>query len=554
MKQTLTLKLGQQLTMTPQLQQAIKLLQLSTLDLQQEIQQAIESNPLLELLDDDIELAEADQELSDAIADGLESPSLDGGADGGADGDEAIDGDGLDLESLDIEGSTADGEDFADGESSFDDFASDFEDASAPTEYEAEPVAADDPAAEDTWAEAIPEDLPVDGNWDDVFTSSAASGPADDENSSRPEDSSTDSLQENLQWQLNLLPLSETDQLIGAALIDAIGEDGYLTATIEDIHSGLAEELEIDLEEVEVVLHCIQQFEPSGVAARDLRECLLIQLKQLGAAAPSQLQERAIELVSSHLDLLAQHDYRQLMRRLRVTEEVLKEIIAFIQDLNPRPGHAVDSGNADYVIPDVVVRRDGRRWVVELNPECTPRVRVNPFYAGLAREARNATDSQFLRENLQEARWFLKSLQSRNETLLKVATQIVEVQRGFFEYGPEAMKPLVLQDIAEAVSMHESTISRVTTNKYMLTPRGVFELKYFFSSHVSTGSGGEVSSTAIRALIRKFTAEENPCKPLSDSRIASILKEMDINVARRTVAKYRESMAIPPSNERKRLV
>jgi RNA polymerase sigma-54 factor len=259
-------------------------------------------------------------------------------------------------------------------------------------------------------------------------------------------------------------------------------------------------------------------------------------------------------LVEQHLDVLASRDFAALKRKLKISEAELTEVIQLIQSLNPRPGSSVTSEASEYVVPDVLVSRKNGRWNVELNTEATPRLRINDTYANLVRRADNSTDNSFLRDNLQEARWFLKSLQSRNETLLKVATKIVEHQRGFLEYGEEAMKPLVLHDIAEAVDMHESTISRVTNRKYMHTPRGIFELKYFFSSHVSTASGGEVSSTAIRALIKKLTADENPRKPLSDNKIAAILAEQKINVARRTVAKYRESMSIPPSNERKRLV
>jgi RNA polymerase sigma-54 factor len=300
------------------------------------------------------------------------------------------------------------------------------------------------------------------------------------------------------------------------------------------------------------VLKQIQHFDPIGVGARDLGECLKIQLEQLPADTP--WLAASLSLVDEHLPLLASRDFATLKRRTKLGEEDLGEVVRLIQTLNPRPGTAVAQEAAEYVVPDVIVSRKEGRWLVELNPDATPGLRINADYAGLVKRADNSADNTFLRDHLQEARWFLKSLQSRNETLLKVATRIVEHQRGFLEYGEEAMKPLVLNEIAEAVEMHESTISRVTSRKYMHTPRGIFELKYFFSSHVSTSSGGEVSSTAIRALIKKLTADENPRKPLSDSRIATILAEQNINVARRTVAKYRESMAIPPSNERKRLV
>jgi RNA polymerase sigma-54 factor len=261
-----------------------------------------------------------------------------------------------------------------------------------------------------------------------------------------------------------------------------------------------------------------------------------------------------MDVLETHMGLLANRDYATLQRRARLSERDLTAVLTLIQTLNPRPGSSLSAADTEYVVPDVFVTRRKRRWTVELNAEATPRLRIHADYASLVRRADSSSDNQFLKDNLQEARWFLKSLQSRNETLLKVATCIVEHQRNFLEYGPEAMKPLVLAEIADAIGMHESTISRVTTRKYMHTPRGIFELKYFFSSHVGTASGGEISSTAIRALIRKLTDDENPRKPLSDSRIAQILAEQDIRVARRTIAKYRESMAIPPSNERKRLV
>ena len=254
------------------------------------------------------------------------------------------------------------------------------------------------------------------------------------------------------------------------------------------------------------------------------------------------------------MHLLGTRDYAQLMRRTRLKEEQLKHTINLIQTLNPRPGDSVARNNTEYVVPDVFVRKVNNRWLVDLNPDVAPKLRINNDYASMVKRADNSADNNYLKDNLQEARWFLKSLQSRNETLMKVATCIVEHQLNFFEYGDEAMKPMVLADIAADVEMHESTISRVTTRKYMHTPRGIYELKYFFSSHVSTSSGGECSSTAIRALIKKLVASENPRKPLSDNKITNLLAEQGIEVARRTIAKYRESLQIPPSNERKRLV
>ena len=487
MKQSLSLKLGQQLTMTPQLQQAIRLLQLSTLDLRQEIQQAIESNPMLELVED------GDDEAPDADANDEEAPANE-------------------------------------------------------TE-EFRELAGDGDAA----VEQMPEELPVDSSWDDVFQSAPAAQSAPDDDFDGTERTGTEeSLQDHLSWQLNLTPMSERDLAIARAIIDGIDRDGMLIATVDEIVSGFPAEYEIEEDEVVAVLKRIQQFDPPGVAGRDLRECLLIQLNQLPDATPWIVEARA--LVCDHLDLLAAHDLQALMRKTRLEDDALRAVIALIRSLNPRPGTALASDDTEYVVPDVLVRRERDKWIVELNPETAPRVRINTQYANLVRRADSGEANTYLRDNLQEARWFLKSLISRNETLLKVATKIVEHQRGFLEYGEEAMKPLVLHDIAEAVQMHESTISRVTTRKYMHTPRGIFELKYFFSSHVGTSTGGEVSSTAIRALIKKLTAEENPRKPLSDSKITAILKTQKINVARRTVAKYRELLSIPPSNERKRLV
>jgi RNA polymerase sigma-54 factor len=288
------------------------------------------------------------------------------------------------------------------------------------------------------------------------------------------------------------------------------------------------------------------------VGAQNPQECLLIQLRQLPEKTP--FRTLAIQLCQHHFKLLANQDQAQIKRRLKIQDDELAGITQLIRSLNPRPGTLIAESESQYVVPDVFVSKRHGRWIVELNGEATPKLRVNHEYANLIRRADSSDDNTFLKNHLQEARWFIKSLQSRNETILRVATKIVEYQRGFFEHGEEAMKPLVLRDIAESLEMHESTISRVTTQKYMYTPRGTYEFKYFFSSHVSTSAGGECSSTAIRALIKKLIAAEKPSKPLSDNKIAAILSEQGIEVARRTVAKYRESMGIPPSNERKRLI
>jgi RNA polymerase sigma-54 factor len=399
--------------------------------------------------------------------------------------------------------------------------------------------------------------LPVDTSWDDIYQpsstpSSSAAGENDDfDFESRR--STTESLFDHLMWQLNLTPMSDRDRVIAMAIIDAVEPTGMLSTPITDIYAGLADALEdLDQEEVDAVLHRIQQFDPAGVAAHDLQECLLIQLRQLPPDTP--YLQAAKMVVKEHLNLLGSRDYKQLMRKTKLKEHELRDTILTIQRLNPRPGDQINAGETEYVVPDVFVSKEQDRWTVRLNPEIAPKIRINPEYAGLIKRADSSSDNTFLRDNLQEARWFLKSLQSRNETLLRVASCIVEKQRGFLDYGAEAMKPLVLHDVAEAVGMHESTISRVTTQKYMHTPQGIFELKYFFSSHVSTDTGGECSSTAIRAIIKKLIIAENPKKPLSDSKIAELLSEQGIQVARRTIAKYRESLSIPPSNERKRLV
>ena len=349
-----------------------------------------------------------------------------------------------------------------------------------------------------------------------------------------------------------MLRTSETDFAIGAAIIDSVDDDGYLRISLEELQESLAaQKLEVGLDEIEMVMHQIQNFDPVGVAARDLKECLTRQLLQFSESQP--WRGEALELVESHLDLLGSRDFVQLKRVLKLDEASLRDVIYLIQSLNPRPGSQIQPAPAEYVVPDVFVRKHKGAWRVELNSDAFPRVRVNSHYAGLVRGTANGADKACLKSHLQEARWFIKSLKSRNETLLKVATCIVERQKGFLEYGEEAMKPMVLHDIAHEVEMHESTISRVTTRKFMHTPRGIFELKYFFSSHVYTKSGAECSSTAIRALLKKLIAAENSRKPLSDSKLAAILSEQGIQVARRTVAKYREAMAIPSSTDRKSL-
>lgn len=510
--------------MTPQLQQAIRLLQLSTLDLQQEIQEALDSNPMLEVAE--------------------EYGSGDSG--NGADNSEAP----LNAENPLNEGNPSSSE------------TSPSQDVTEPGVSAADSTQdkgagdSEGPTADSDWNEEIPSDLPVDTSWDEVYQSTpSGSGPSMEMEDSDFESrrGNTESLDDHLLWQLNLTPMSDRDRIIALAILDAVEPNGMLALRAEEIFEGLRESLEeLEQEEVYAVLHRIQQFDPPGVASQDLSECLMIQLRQLPTDTPQ--LEAAKLVVNDYLSLLGSRDYKQLMRRTKLKEPELKDVVQLIQSLNPRPGEQIGSDETEYVVPDVFVSKREDRWVVELNPDIAPRLRINADYASLVKRADSSNDNTFLRDNLQEARWFLKSLQSRNETLLKVASCIVEKQRGFLDYGAEAMKPLVLHDVAEEVSMHESTISRVTTQKYMHTPQGIFELKYFFSSHVSTDSGGECSSTAIRAIIKKLIAAEDSKKPLSDSKITNLLAEQGIKVARRTIAKYRESLGIPPSNERKRLV
>lgn len=494
MKPSLQLRLGQQLTMTPQLQQAIRLLQLSTIELQQEIQEALDANPLLEGDDDFDNVAEQDQSLAN-----------------------------INREQAD--------------------------DTPGSNDEYSEPVERD--SSDEMTEQNIQEDLPLDNNWDDLVSAAPVS------NGSMPDDDmiyqgeTSETLQDYLRWQMQLTPFSETDRAIAEIIIEAIDESGFLTISCQDILDSLDLD-DIEDDEVEAVIKRIQLFDPVGVGARSVKESLLVQLRQFAPETP--YLNDAKQIISDYTEFLANRDFRSLLRVTKLKEEELKEVMRLIHSLNPRPGADVIKQEQQYVIPDVTVTKVKGRWQVELNPDAMPKVRINQQYAAMSRTAKNSADTQFIRSHLQEAKWFLKSLESRNETLLKVANCIVQQQQAFFEHGEEAMKPMVLNDVAEMVGMHESTISRVTTQKYMHTPRGIFELKFFFSSHVSTESGGECSSTAIRAFIKKLVAAENPAKPLSDSKMAEILSEQGINVARRTIAKYRESLFIPPSNQRKTLL
>lgn len=499
MKQSLGMRFGQHTALTPQMHQAIKLMQLSAVELRQEVREAVESNPMLELVED------GDDSETGEEADPGESAQPDDGP-------------------------------------------------------EADPGAASDPldeAADDADGEpldAIPDDLPVDVSWDDVYqpASAGAASPGAEDAGFEERSAGAGTLRDHLRWQLELAPMSERDRLIALVLIDSIDANGMLEDSPRALLAAFNAELAVRVAEVETVLKRVQRFDPPGVGARNVRECLLLQLEQL--APGTRWRDEATAVVRHHFELLARREFDALSRRAKLPEAALVAAMTLIRTLSPRPGAAIGDNEAEYVEPDVVVRRQDGRWTVELNPRLAPRVRIHAGYAGLVRRGDRNSQNRYLQENLQDAKWFLKNLEYRNETLLKVAAEIVHRQRGFLERGPEAMEPLVLADVAAAVDRHESTISRATTRKFMDTPRGVFELKYFFSSHVGGVGGGEVSSTAIRALIRKLVAAEAPQRPLSDSRIAAMLKERHIDIARRTVAKYRESLAIPPSNERRRLV
>jgi len=472
LKPSLQLKLGQQLTMTPQLQQAIRLLQLPALELQAHIRELLESNVMLEPVE------EAEAQAADEEAEEVAAPVV--------------------------------------------------ETAAAPPEANIE-------AVEDHWGEQST------GPSESVWSSD------EDERQQEFADASGQSLQEHLLWQLELAGLDARSLAIASTIVDAISDDGYLTENLEEIVATLRPEVECDTAEVESVLRRVQQLDPPGVAARSVGECIELQLRQLEPGTPG--LALALEITRHHLELVAERELSLLRRELRTTEEELACALLLVRACHPRPGAMVSAGSAEYVVPDVFVRRTDHGWAVEINGAMLPRVRLNQGYASLiGRSASHAS----MRAQLQEARWLLKSLEIRNDTLMKVARSIVARQTAFLEHGEEHMRPMILKDIAEAVEMHESTISRVTSGKYMHTPRGVFELRYFFSSQVEGADGSGTSSTAIRAKIRKLVKEEDTDSPLSDGRIAELLSDEGIPVARRTVAKYRESMGIAPSNERRR--
>ena len=489
MKTGLQFRLNQQLTLTPQLQQAIRLLQLSQLELEAELRQIAESNPLLEFSED-----------------------------------------------------SADNENAEDG--SFDEAA--VMPAPSPSKSSDDSGPGDDAEAPD-WSDG-PGDQPIDFSSSGASSATRSNGSGDEEGF-EPQNAAPETLHEHLMWQLNLTHMTPRQRTIATVLIDAVNADGYLSEGLEAVAAAIPADLKASLDEVESVRRLVQRFDPTGVASLDLRDCLRVQLEQFDPDTPH--IELALRIVDSELELLARNDVTKLARRLRAEPEEVSAASMLIRGLDPRPGAAMDPTPVEYVAPDVYARKDGGRWRVSLNPDCQPRLGLNQHYCNLIAQARGE-DASWMRGQLQEARWLIKSLESRAETLLKVAEAIVRRQSAFLDFGPEAMHPLVLREVAEEVGMHESTISRVTTRKYIHTPRGTFELKHFFSSGVSTEDGGSASATAIQAMLRKLVDAEDTRKPLSDQAIAEELRRKGIQVARRTVAKYREAMRIPSSSERQR--
>jgi len=475
MKPALQLRQSQQLLLTPQLQQAIKLLQLSTLEINQEAARLLDENPLLERIDDNANQTYSGS--SDAQAPAQESP--------------------------------------------------------------AESAASESPAQDSTpeWGEAS-------------FNHASSASPDDEDDGYQEVASERPNLREHLLWQLNMCLLDERDKKIISLLIDALDENAYLSQPLEEIVEIFPAELDITLDDLETALVQLQHLDAPGIGARDLRECLTLQLQTIPEDVPG--RDMALRIVGEHLDLLAARDFSKLKRLLRCDDDTLRTAQDLIVHLQPKPGMAFEHRAADYVVPDVLVEKVGGIWKARLNPEAMPRLRINQVYANILQQRGDAS-AQGMATQLQEARWFIKNLQQRFETILRVAQAIAQRQRQFFEHGDIAMRPLVLREIAEQLELHESTISRVTTQKFMLTPRGIYEFKYFFGSGLATDAGGACSSTAIRALIKQMVSEEDTRQPLSDSRMSEILAQQGIIVARRTVAKYRESMNILPVNLRKSL-
>ena len=495
MKQSLQLRTSQHLALTPQLQQSIRLLQLSTLELHQEIEQILGDNPLLERLDDPLDHSVrllADGAINNAPAPGEAPPAP---------------------------GQQAEGE------------------GSAPAEGEgAEGGAVDGDRADNEWSEGS--------------GASSGSGSSSDDEDGRPQlEACAITLREHLMEQVRETLLSTRDRALAELVIDALDDNGYLEEPLDDIHARLPEELEVDLDELRCALAMVQSMDPVGVGARSAAECLALQIRRM-PGVPMVTRRMALKIVEGYLTWFAQREYSKLKKALDCDDEDLREVQAVVRQCNPHPGATFASNVSDYVVPDVIVRRAKNGWAVTLNQDVMPRLRVNSLYATMLKQGRS--ESQ-MGAQMQEAKWLIKNMRQRFDTILRVAEAIVERQRNFFSHGAVAMRPLVLREIADTLGLHESTISRVTTQKYMLTPHGMFELKYFFGSHVATEAGGEASSTAIRALIAQLTGAEDPKNPLSDSKIAEMLGEQGMVIARRTVAKYREALKIPPVSLRKAL-
>jgi len=494
MKQSLQLRTSQHLALTPQLQQSIRLLQLSTLELHQEIEQILGDNPLLERLDDPLDRSVrllADGAINNAPANGEAPPAP---------------------------GQQAEGE------------------GAAPAEGEGGDSG------------AVDGDRP-ESDWSEGGGASSGSGSSDDEDGRPQLEACAITLREHLMEQVRETLLSVRDRALAELVIDALDDNGYLDEPLDEIHARLPEELEVDLDELRCALAMVQSMDPVGVGARSAAECLALQIRRM-PGVPMVTRRMALTVVEGYLTWFAQREYSKLKKALDCDDEDLREVQAVVRQCNPHPGAVFASNVSDYVVPDVIVRRAKNGWAVTLNPDVMPRLRVNSLYANMLKTGRN--ESQ-MGAQMQEAKWLIKNMRQRFDTILRVAEAIVERQRNFFSHGAVAMRPLVLREIADTLGLHESTISRVTTQKYMLTPHGMFELKYFFGSHVATEAGGEASSTAIRALIAQLTGAEDPKNPLSDSKIAEMLGEQGMVIARRTVAKYREALKIPPVSLRKAL-
>lgn len=522
MKQGLQLRFSQNLSLTPQLQQAIRLLQLSTLELNQEIDALMQTNPLLER----DESSEDDYHPEDAVppSNGEASTSPEGVPE-------------TQQATETANGTETDSFDFADQPIEI----SQPSEAPETESLEFEMGASDyQPEFDDEFDE-----FSNGSRWDENST------PADDDSDFKQQETLQISLRDHLLSQLKLMPLSSRDQSLTMLLVDSINEDGYLEESLEDIAEQMPLELEIDELELQTALRLVQNLDPPGVGARNLSECLLLQLETMPQNTPH--ISLAITTAKQHLPALGARDFTKLRKELGCDEATLKQVQQLITSLNPRPGSSFSLiGSEHYIQHEVIVKKVKGIWIASLNDGVIPKLKINQLYAGILKRNRDSS-SQYLQSQMQEAKWMIKNIQQRFSTILRVSQAIVDRQRNFLEYGEVAMRPLVLREIADELELHESTISRVTTNKYMLTPRGIFELKYFFGSSVSTDSGGTCSATAIRALIKQLVDQENPKKPYSDNQITELLAKQGIVVARRTIAKYRESLNIAPASLRKTL-